>query len=1107
MQSLDTDLRSQLESTVEEAREVAETGAHAALNQLGVGDRDKPDYLGDEQAELRRRLRARGRQLGDELKNSGEQETWHLAREIAYEHWHRMLFARFLAENDLLVHPELDVAVKLEDCEALADEEDVRDGFELAAQFATGMLPQIFREDDPVLGLDMAPEHRNKLKRMAEDLPDAVFEANDSLGWVYQFWQSQRKDEIENSGEKIGADELPAVTQLFTEHYMVQFLLDNTLGAWWTARHPDADLDLDFEYLRFVEDKETGEEVPAAGTFDGWPDTAAELTVMDPCMGSGHFLVAALPMLARMRVHEEDLSAEEAVDRVIAENLHGLEIDERCTQIAAFALAMAAWTFDGTTGYRELPEMNLACSGLAPEGDLEEWETLAGGDERLQNGMRRLYSIFEDAPTLGSLINPNAPENRLDTATFAELEPLLEEALSNGKDAEEKERGVLAYGIARAAEMLSSRYHLVPTNVPYRKSGDHDETLREYCLQHYPISENALETVFMERCQDFTRRDGTVAAVSQQYWLFLKSYSDLREKQLTHQSFSLLAPLGPGAFETISGEVVNVALHIIDNRRPGDEQSIAGVNAFSGESPAEKRDLLLSANPSQVSQRSQLSNPDNRILLISLEDSTLLSEYADSYVGLQNGDVDRFVMRTWEVTCRSKVWSYLQMPTDRTDHYRARTSVLRWERGKGVLSDYPGARIQGDNAWGKKGVAVRQTSGQPCTLYDGEIFDQSTAVLIPHDRSNLSAIWSYCSSPEYRQNLKVVDKKMNITNATLVKVPFDLDHWQEVAEEKYPDGLPAPHSDDPTQWIFHGHPKPSERPLQVAVARLLGYRWPAERDEDMDLSDEAREWVEWGKELDHHVDDDGIVCIPPVQGERAAADRIRDLLADAYGDDWGEGVLQNLLDEWGYRSGGLEGWLDGATARQKGKFAQQHNKLFGHRPFIWHVSDEHEDGFSALVNYHQLDRANLERLTYTYLGDWIKQQEAAMERGDEGAEGRLLAAQDLQEELKKIIEGEPPYDIFIRWKEAHEQPIGWAPDLNDGVLLNIKPFIEAGILRDEPNVRYTKDRGKNPEGAPWGPKRYNRYEDVPDEYKLKDEEGEVIEHLTNEVKRRVRQSE
>ncbi len=392
----------------------------------------------------------------------------------------------------------------------------------------------------------------------------------------------------------------------------------------------------------------------------------------------------------------------------------------------------------------------------------------------------------------------------------------------------------------------------------------------------------------------------------------------------------------------------------------------------------------------------------------------------------------------------------------------------------------------------------------PVSLYNGNCFDNNIAIIVPEKEDYLLPLWAYCESGKMEKHIRRINKKISISNKILLKVPFDIDHWKSVAEEKYPDGLPAPYSDDPTQWIFHGHPKPSERPLQVAVARLLGYQWPAERDDDMDLSDEAREWIKRCRALDQHVDDDGIVCIPPVQGERAAADRLRALLADAYGEDWGENVLQNLLDEWGYRSGGLEGWLDGATARQKGKFAQQHNKLFGNRPFIWHVSDEHEDGFSALVNYHQLDRANLERLTYTYLGDWINQQEAAMERGDEGAEGRLLAAQDLQEELKNIIEGEPPYDIFVRWKEAHEQPIGWAPDLNDGVLLNIKPFIEAGILRDEPRARYTKDRGKNPEGAPWGPKRYNRYEDVPDEYKLKDENGEVIEHLTNEVKRRVR---
>jgi hypothetical protein len=507
MQALDKDLRNTLENTVKDARDVAETGAQAALNRIGVGDKKKPDFLDDEQAELRRRLRARGRQLGDTLHNSEAQDIEHLVREVAYEHWHRMLFARYLAANNLLMHPELNVPVTLADCEELADEEGARDGFALAARYATDMLPQIFREEDPVLEVEMAPEHRNKLQRMVEGLPQPVFEADDSLGWVYQFWQAKRKDEVNASGVKIGADELPAVTQLFTEHYMVQFLLDNTLGAWWTARHPDTDLS--FEYLRTLD-----EGTPAAGTFDGWPDAAADLTVMDPCMGSGHFLVAALPMLTRMRMREEGLAAQDAVDAVLRDNLHGLEIDERCTQIAAFALALAAWTFPGAVGYRELPEMNLACSGLAPEGSLEDWETLAGDDERLQNGMRRLYSIFQDAPTLGSLIDPSAPENRLDTATFEELEPLLKEALAaNGEDAEPTERGAVAYGVARAAEMMSDKYHLVGTNVPYLMRRKQNSKMKSFSVDNYRNSKYDLSTIFISRSLEYIKKGGTLSVV------------------------------------------------------------------------------------------------------------------------------------------------------------------------------------------------------------------------------------------------------------------------------------------------------------------------------------------------------------------------------------------------------------------------------------------------------------------------------------------------------------------------------------------------------------------------------------------------------------------
>ena len=122
------------------------------------------------------------------------------------------------------------------------------------------------------------------------------------------------------------------------------------------------------------------------------------------------------------------------------------------------------------------------------------------------------------------------------------------------------------------------------------------------------------------------------------------------------------------------------------------------------------------------------------------------------------------------------------------------------------------------------------------------------------------------------------------------------------------------------------------------------------------------------------------------------------------------------------------------------------------------------------MNYHRLNHANLQKLTYTYLGSWINDQEAAAKADTPGAAERLLAAQDLQKELAKILEGEPPYDIFVRWKPLNKQARGWNPDINDGVRLNIRPFLlakdvgkkGAGILRSKPNIKWDKDRGKEP---------------------------------------------
>src|SRR6266567_8925731 len=314
MAALSNEVRSMLERAIIGAREIAEEETESALIRLSVNRNEPFASLNAEQRRLRNALRAKARQLGEGSLTKGFQP---LIEEVAYEQWHRRLFARFLGENNLLIHPS-GVAVTLEECGELAVEEGEVDGWQLAARYASLMLPGIFRDDDPAVLVPFSPEGRHKLEQIITDFPSILFTADDTLGWVYQFWQTKRKKEVNASGRKIGGEDLATVTQLFTEHYMVQFLLENSLGAWWAARHPGSPLLQQFRYLRFIDDG-----TPAAGTFPGWPEKAAQVTVMDPCCGSGHFLVAAFEMLKQMRMEEEGLSERQAADAVLRDNIFG----------------------------------------------------------------------------------------------------------------------------------------------------------------------------------------------------------------------------------------------------------------------------------------------------------------------------------------------------------------------------------------------------------------------------------------------------------------------------------------------------------------------------------------------------------------------------------------------------------------------------------------------------------------------------------------------------------------------------------------------------------------------------------------------------------------
>ena len=554
MPALRKDLRRELENVVKAARRVAEAGGREALEALAVGEKEPFAHMkGDANAlALRNQLRARGRSAGDQRDvSSGRQTVQHLAGVVAYEHWHRMLFARFLAENGLLLEPG-GVAVSLADVEELAREEKV-DVWELAGSYAKDMLPQIFRSDDPALELALPREVRVKLEKLLADLPKGVFAADDSLGWVYQFWRAEEKDAVNRSGAKIDADTLPAVTQLFTEQYMVDFLLHNTLGAWWTAKVEAAGrtTNIPLPYLRRKEDG-----TPAAGSFPGWPTTVRELRVLDPSCGSGHFLVALLQLLVAMLQEEEKLSAEKSVGVVFGEILHGLEIDARCTQLAAFNVAFAAWRLIGSP--TELPPLHIACSGLSVGAAREEW-LAAVEDKESRFLVGQLYDLFKKAPELGSLVNPARLSNIGKKAS--DLLPAVSSLLTSDPlaNADRLEIGVTAKGLTSAANILCASFHLVTTNVPYLGRGKQGETLMDYCEHRHPEAKPDLATCFIERCGQLCTSEGSIGLVAPQGWLLLGVYRKFREKLLHELSWNSIAKLGSRAFTTVSGEQVNVA--------------------------------------------------------------------------------------------------------------------------------------------------------------------------------------------------------------------------------------------------------------------------------------------------------------------------------------------------------------------------------------------------------------------------------------------------------------------------------------------------------------------------------------------------------------------
>ena len=345
--------------------------------------------------------------------------------------------------------------------------------------------------------------------------------------------------------------------------------------------------------------------------------------------------------------------------------------------------------------------------------------------------------------------------------------------------------GAAAEGVAKAAKLLAGQYTLVATNVPYLTRGSQDSILMDYCSLRHPEAKSDLATAFMERCRAFAAARNSYAIVVPQNSLSLSSYEDLRKRMLREQAWHHVSWLGPRAFETIGGEVVNPALLILSNQLPGESNEFSGLDVSSKRTARDKARSLTMDPLSIAKQSEQMKNPEARIILEHIQQSTRLQDYAHGVHGLGTKDSPRFIRCFWEVPTCGTQWEFMQSSVEASVNYGGLEHIVFWEQGQGILhrlSLTGDAILAGSMAHGKPGVLVSQVGGLSCTLYVQGLFEKSAAVVLPHDPTQLRAIWEYCKSADYNRAVRLLDRKTAVTNSTLVKVPFDLDYWQSIAD-------------------------------------------------------------------------------------------------------------------------------------------------------------------------------------------------------------------------------------------------------------------------------------------------------------------------------------
>ena len=605
--------------------------------------------------------------------------------EFAYTWFNRFVALRFMEVHDFLPHgfrvlsnrsggvePEImknlsfvknELNLDMAYCSALKEQGKTEELFRYVllrqCNALADILPMLFTKDSDHLEL-LLPKSlligETVITKLVEIPEDNFLNDVEIIGWMYQFYISVKKDEVFASKKTITKDTLPAVTQLFTPDWIVRYMAENSVGRIWMESYPQSPLRSEMKY--YVDDPAQTVEVQRKLDAIKYKNVNPEdIRIIEPCCGSGHILVCVFDLLYKM-YEEKGYSTRDIPSLIIKNNLVGLDVDKRASQLAAFSLVMKARSvnsrFFNSTYYTEPKVYELQDSHrLERLGYRQRMAEIGIFTAEEREAIEELIETFRNGKTIGSLIKARPLNYCAIESVISKLEKEVVATIFNLDFVTEGKSHLKA--LMAQAKVLFAKYDVMITNPPYIGISSMETQAKEYASKNYLNSKTDMFAMFMET--GFVKSNGFTAMVNMHSWMFLSSYEELRKTLLNESIIMSMAHLGARAFDAIPGEVVQTTSFIIRKGNYIKGYIGAYFRLVEMQSELSKRNKMLqqSANSSyyHVNQDDFSNIPGTPIaywasknVYNAFSKGDNIQKYATSFQGIITGDNNKF-LRLW----------------------------------------------------------------------------------------------------------------------------------------------------------------------------------------------------------------------------------------------------------------------------------------------------------------------------------------------------------------------------------------------------------------------------------------------------------------------------